>query len=317
MKIATFNINGITGRLPGLLRWLGDAGPDVVCLQELKTPQDKFPVAALEQAGYGAVWRGQSQWNGVAILCRGAAPELVRDSLPGDPADSQSRYIEAAVRGVLIGCLYLPNGNPAPGPKFDYKLAWFERLRMHAQDLMDSGAPVVLAGDYNVMPEDIDVYAPQRWGNDALFRLEVRHAYRRLLRQGWIDAIRVLHPDEQIFTFWHYWRDSFLRDAGLRIDHLLLSPNLKTRLLSAEVHRGVRARPKASDHAPVCIEIRDKPVRRQGKSLRNGCKLNTSSIGLGAPMGCLVLRRDLEASLDAGLDRLPIPVNVSGYPSDS
>lgn len=263
MKIATFNVNGLTGRLPAVLRWLADAEPDVVCLQELKTAHDKFPCKEIEQAGYRAIWKGQSQWNGVAILTRGMDPLLVRDSLPGDAGDTQSRYIEAAVNGILFGCLYLPNGNPAPGPKFDYKLAWFERLRMHAQDLLDSGAPVVLAGDYNVMPEDIDVYAPERWGNDALFRLEVRYAYRRLLRQGWVDAIRARHPHEHIFTFWHYWRDSFLRDAGLRIDHVLLSPNLNRRLISADVHRKVRALPKASDHAPVCIEIRDKPPHRR------------------------------------------------------
>lgn len=263
MKIATFNVNGVSGRLPGLLRWLQAREPDVVCLQELKAAQDRFPRKAIEDAGYGAVWKGQAQWNGVAILARGTEPLLVRDTLPGDAADSQSRYIEAAVDGILVGCLYLPNGNHAPGPRFDYKLAWFERLRMHAQDLLDSGAPVVLAGDYNVMPEDIDVYAPERWSNDALFRLEVRQAYRRLLRQGWLDAIRLLHPHEHIFTFWHYWRDAFIRDAGLRIDHMLLSPNLGRRLVAAEVHREVRARARASDHAPVCIELRDKPRRRR------------------------------------------------------
>src|SRR6202163_4601749 len=224
MKIATFNVNGVNGRLPVLLRWLAEAKPDVACLQELKAPQDKFPQAAIREAGYRAVWHGQKSWNGVAILARGAEPVETRRGLPGDPDDTHSRYIEAAINGLLVGCLYLPNGNPAPGPRSDYKLRCLERLATHARSLLDSGAPVVLAGDYNVMPTDLDVYKPERWVDDSLFRPEVRDAYRRLVEQRWIDALRALHPDERIYTFWDYFRNAFARTAGLRIDHLLLSP---------------------------------------------------------------------------------------------
>ena len=255
MKIATFNVNGVNGRLPVLLRWLEEARPDAVCLQELKAPDEKFPHKALEAAGYGAIWHGQKSWNGVAILARDAEPVETRRGLPGDPDDSHSRYIEAAVNGVLIGGLYLPNGNPWPGPKFDYKLRWFERLKAHAADLLATGAPVVLAGDYNVMPTDLDVYAPERWRDDALFRIEVRDAYAGLLAQGWTDAVRHLHPDEQIFTFWDYLRNRWQRNAGLRIDHLLLSPSLAPRLGQAGVDRHVRGWEKASDHAPVWIDL--------------------------------------------------------------
>ena len=258
MKIATFNINGINGRLDLLLEWLAEAEPDAVCLQELKAPDNKFPALALENAGYGAIWLGQKSWNGVAILARGAEPIETRRGLPGDPEDDQSRYIEAAVRGVLIGCLYLPNGNPAPGPRFDYKLRWFERFQAHAQQRLDTGAPVILAGDYNVMPTDLDVYAPERWRDDALFRQEARQAYADLVAQGWTDAIRHLHPDEKIYTFWKYWRNAFERDAGLRIDHFLLSPSIAPRLLRCGVDRQVRARDGSSDHAPVWIEIEDR-----------------------------------------------------------
>jgi exodeoxyribonuclease-3 len=257
MKIATFNVNGVNGRLPVLLRWLEAARPDVVCLQELKAQPEKFPLAAIEAAGYGAIWRGQKSWNGVAILGRGCEPHETRRGLPGDSEDDQSRYIEAAVRGVLVGCLYLPNGNPAPGPKFDYKLAWFERLKAHAADLLAQGAPVVLAGDYNVMPTDLDVYKPERWVDDALFRPEVRAAYAELVAQGWTDALRTLHPGERIYTFWDYFRNAFSRDAGLRIDHLLLSPQLAPRLRAAGVDRQARGWEKASDHAPVWIELAD------------------------------------------------------------
>lgn len=256
MKIASFNVNGINGRLPVLLRWLAEAAPDVACLQELKAPQAKFPHAAIDRAGYGAVWHGQSRWNGVAILARGAEPVETRRCLPGDPDDDHSRYIEAAVRGVLVGCLYLPNGNPAPGPKFDHKLRWFDRLAAHAAELLASGAPVVLAGDYNVMPTDLDVYAPERWRDDALFRPEVRDAFRRLAAQGWTDALRALHPDARLYTFWDYFRNAFGRDAGLRLDHLLLSPSLAPRLRAAGVDRAVRGWDKASDHAPAWITIR-------------------------------------------------------------
>lgn len=257
MKIATFNINGINGRLPVLLRWLEEAAPDAVCLQELKAPDDKFPERALDQAGYGAVWHGQKSWNGVAILARGADPIETRRGLPGDPDDNHSRYIEAAVRGVLIGCLYMPNGNPAPGPKFDYKLRWLERLKSHAADLLATGAPIVLAGDYNVMPTDLDVYKPERWRDDALFRPEVRAAFQSLTAQGWLDAIRAMHPDERIYTFWDYFRNAWGRDAGLRLDHFLLSPSIAERLVSADVDRAVRGWDKASDHAPTWIVLKD------------------------------------------------------------
>ena len=262
MRIATYNVNGIKSRLPLLLEWLEAAHPDVVCLQELKAPQGGFPAAALREIGYGAIWHGQSQWNGVAILALGAEPRETHRGLPGDPDDIHSRYIEASVAGLLVGCLYLPNGNPAPGPKFDYKLRWFERLHEHARGLLEQDVPVVLAGDYNVMPTDLDVYAPERWRDDALFRPEVRDAYHRLLEQGWTDALRALYPGERIYTFWKYWRNAFARDAGLRIDHLLLSPALEHRLVAAGVERAVRAREKSSDHAPVWIELRDEPPAR-------------------------------------------------------
>jgi len=254
MRIATFNVNGVNGRLSVLLRWLKEAAPDVVCLQELRTPQEKFPEIPICLAGYNAIWRGQKGWNGVAILARSKLIET-RRALPGDPDDTHSRYIEAAVDGMLVGCLYLPNGNPAPGPKFDFKLRWFERLSVHAKDLLDTGASVVLAGDYNVMPTDLDVYKPERWAYDALFRPEVREAYRRLVEQGWTDALRALHPNERIYTFWDYLRNAYARDAGLRIDHLLLSPSVAARLKAAGVDRAVRGWEKASDHAPTWVEL--------------------------------------------------------------
>jgi len=259
MKVATFNVNGVNGRLPVLLRWLAEAAPDIVCLQELKAPQEKFPVAAIRNAGYGAIWHGQKSWNGVAILARGTEPVETRRELPGDPDDAHSRYIEAAVKDLLVGCLYLPNGNPAPGPKFEYKLRWFERLTAHATALLVKETPAVLAGDYNVMPTDLDVYRPERWLDDALFRPEVRGAYRRLVAQGWTDALRSLHPGERIYTFWDYFRNAYGRDAGLRIDHLLLSPSIADRLEAAGVDRQVRGWEKASDHAPTWIELVDKP----------------------------------------------------------
>src|ERR1700729_1747753 len=206
MKIVTYNVNSINARLPNLLRWLAEASPDVVCLQELKAPQDKFPETAIRDAGYGVVWHGQKSWNGVAILAKNSEPQEIRRVLPGDPDDVHSRYIEATVGGLVIGCLYLPNGNPAPGPKFDYKLRWFERLIAHAAQLIAGDARVVLAGDFNVMPTDLDVYKPERWLDDALFRPEVRDAYHRLVAQGWTDALRKLHPNERIYTFWDYFR---------------------------------------------------------------------------------------------------------------
>ena len=261
MRIATYNVNGINGRLANLLGWLEERTPDIVCLQELKAPDEKFPATALRDAGYGAVWHGQKSWNGVAILARGAEPVETRRGLPGDPDDTHSRYLEAAVAGLIVGCLYLPNGNPAPGPKFDYKLRWFERLTSYAETVLASGAPAVLAGDFNVMPTDLDVYAPERWVDDALFRPEVREAYRGLVAQGWIDALRALHPNDRIYTFWKYFRNAFARDAGLRIDHLLLSPSLAGRLVAAGVDREVRGREHASDHAPVWIELADAEAR--------------------------------------------------------
>ncbi|MFO1035879.1 MAG: exodeoxyribonuclease III [Geminicoccaceae bacterium] len=256
LKIATFNVNGINGRLPILLRWLDEARPDAVCLQELKAPDERFPWAALEEAGYGAVWLGQKGWNGVAILGRGAEPVLTRTSLPGDPDDEQSRYIEAAVGGVLIGCLYVPNGNPAPGPRFAYKLRWLERLAVHGDELLRTGVPVVLAGDYNIIPTAFDVYRPERWVDDALFRPEVREAYAGLLARGWTDALRHLHPAERLYTFWDYLRQAWNRNAGLRLDHLLVSPGLAPSLTAAGVDRQVRGWTKASDHAPAWIELK-------------------------------------------------------------
>jgi exodeoxyribonuclease III len=253
----------VNGRLPVLLRWLEERGPDIVCLQELKAPQEKFPEQAIRDLGYDAIWLGQKSWNGVAILSRVGEIHETRRGLPRDPDPGQSRYIEAAVNGVLIAGLYLPNGNPRPGPKFDYKLAWFEALIAHAADLLATGAPVVLAGDFNVMPTTRDVYKPERWTEDALFAPEVRAAYARLLDQGWTDALRTLHPDETIYTFWDYFRNAYQRDAGLRIDHLLLSPSLRSRLVDAQVDRHVRGWEKTSDHAPVWIALSDKPKRRK------------------------------------------------------
>ena len=258
MKIATYNVNGVNGRLPVLLRWLAESQPDVACLQELKAPQEKFPEKAIRDVGYGVIWHGQKSWNGVAILARGSDPIESRRVLPGDPDDIHSRYIEATIDDLTIGCLYLPNGNPAPGPKFDYKLRWFERFAIHAAGLVNRDAPVVLAGDYNVMPTDIDVYKPERWVDDALFRPEVRAAYHRLLEQGWTDALRKLHPGERIYTFWDYFRNAYGRDAGLRIDHLLLNPSVAPRLRAAGVDRQVRGWEKTSDHAPTWIELAGK-----------------------------------------------------------
>lgn len=257
MKIATFNVNGIRGRLPVLLGWLKEAKPDIVCLQELKTSQPGFPEADLLKAGYASVWLGEKAYNGVAILARGRQPILIRTALPGDPEDRQSRYIEAAVSGVVIACLYLPNGNPQPGPRFQYKLDWFDRLIRHARSLKASGAPVILAGDFNVAPTEHDIYETTSYDDNALVQPESRAAFRRLLRQGWTDAIRELHPDETLYTFWDYFRRRWARNAGLRIDHLLLSPDLTPRLAAAGVDRWVRGEAGASDHAPVWIELAD------------------------------------------------------------
>jgi exodeoxyribonuclease III len=255
MKIATFNINNVVRRLPNLLDWLRAAEPDVVCLQELKATDASFPEAALRDAGYAAVWRGERSWNGVAILAREREPILVRDELPGDPADTQSRYIEAAVGGVLVACIYLPNGNPQPGPKFDYKLAWLDRLIAHAAELHAADVPAVLAGDYNVVPTDLDIYPTKSWANDALLQPASRAAFQRLLGQGWTDAIRALHPFEPMYTFWDYKRNRWPRNAGLRLDFLLLSPPLQSRLAAAGVDRNVRGQAGASDHAPAWIVL--------------------------------------------------------------
>jgi exodeoxyribonuclease-3 len=263
VKVATYNVNGVNGRLPVLLRWLAEDQPDIVVLQELKAQQDNFPEAAIRDLGYDVIWHGQKSWNGVAMLSRVGEIHETRRGLPGDPDPSQSRYIEAAINGMLFAGLYLPNGNPRPGPKFDYKLAWFERLIEHAADLLGSGAPVVLLGDFNVMPTERDVYKPERWLEDALFAPEVRGAFFRLLDQGWTDALRKIHPDETIYTFFDYFRNAYARNAGLRIDHLLLSPDLAKRLVDAQVDRHVRGWEKTSDHAPVWVELSDKPVRRR------------------------------------------------------
>ncbi|HEY8690616.1 MAG TPA: exodeoxyribonuclease III [Chitinophagaceae bacterium] len=255
MKIATYNVNGVNGRLPVLLRWLNETAPDVVCLQELKAPEEKFPLQAINDAGYNAIWHGQKSWNGVAILARSAVPVEIRRVLPGDPEDEHSRYIEANVNDIIIGCLYLPNGNPAPGPKLEYKLRWFERLTAHAAEHIASGKRVVLTGDYNVMPTELDVYKPERWVDDALFRPEVRAAFHNLVAQGWTDAIRKLYPTEIIYTFFDYFRNAYGRNAGLRIDHFLLSPAIEKQLRAAGVDLFVRGWGKTSDHAPVWIEL--------------------------------------------------------------
>jgi exodeoxyribonuclease-3 len=255
MRIATYNVNGVNGRLDVLLRWLEGAKPDVVCLQELKAPDEKFPVRAIEEAGYGSIWHGEQRWNGVAILARGRDPHETRRGLPGDLDDRHSRYIEAAVNGIIVGCLYLPNGNPRPGPKFDYKMRWTERFEALAAELVALDAPVVMAGDYNIIPTDDDVYKPERWLDDALFAPEAKAAYARLLAQGWMDALRYVYPDERVYTFWKYFRGAFERDAGLRIDHILLNDPAARRLKTAGVDRTVRGWEKTSDHAPVWVML--------------------------------------------------------------
>jgi exodeoxyribonuclease-3 len=256
MKVATFNINNVNRRLPNLLRWLGQAKPDIVCLQELKAADQDFPLRAINQAGYGAVWRGQKTWNGVAILARKSEPVLIRTELPGDRDDRDARYIEAAVKGIIVTSIYLPNGNPQPGPKFDYKLAWFKRLRLHAAKFIKQDIPVVLAGDYNVAPTELDIYPTRSWDKDALIQPKSRAAFKSLLAQGWCDAIRDQHSSKPMFTFWDYKRNRWPRDAGLRLDHLLLSPVLAPRLIKAGVDRQLRGEEGASDHAPAWIVLR-------------------------------------------------------------
>ncbi|MGH8742094.1 MAG: exodeoxyribonuclease III [Burkholderiales bacterium] len=278
LKLATYNVNGIASRLANLLEWLEKEAPDIVCLQELKAPDAGFPAAAIRRAGYGAIWHGQRSWNGVAILARGAEPIETRRGLPGNPADDQSRYVEAAVQGLIVGCLYAPNGNPQPGPKFDYKLAWLEHLIAHARALYASGHPVVLAGDYNVVPTDFDIYDPRSWKKDALLQPQARKSHERLLGQGWVDALRARYPQERIYTFWDYFRRHWERDAGLRIDHILF--NGKFRLVDAGVDRWVRGQAHASDHAPAWVTLAAQPSRaassssptRRGSSSKPACR---------------------------------------------
>jgi exodeoxyribonuclease-3 len=263
MKIATFNINSVNKRLSNLLEWLEEAKPDIVCLQELKAEDRAFPIATIEAAGYGAVWRGQRTWNGVAILARGATPVITRRALPGDPADDQARYIEAAVGGVIIASIYLPNGNPRPGPKFEYKLVWFSRLAAHAAELLAAGVPVVLAGDYNVVPTEADIWPGHHEQANALLQPQTRAAFQALLDQGWTDALRAAQPEGALWTFWGYLRHRWPNDKGMRLDHLLLSPVLAPGLTAAGVDRNVRGQDGASDHAPTWIEI-NIPKGRQG-----------------------------------------------------
>ena len=268
MKIATFNINNVNRRLPNLLAWLAWSRPDIVALQELKAESGSFPAAALESAGYGAVWQGEARWNGVAILARGAAPELTRRRLPGDPADGQARYIEAAVRGILVASIYLPNGNPRPSPKWDGKLAWFARLLRHARSLREAAVPVALCGDYNVVPTAHDMYASRSWGENALVQPESRALFAELLDAGWVDGLRAIHPAGPLWTFWDYKRQAWERDAGLRLDHVLLTPDLAGRLLDAGVDRDVRGCPEASDHAPAWVVLGAEAARARGRIAR-------------------------------------------------
>lgn len=255
MKIATFNINDVNKRFDNLLDWLAASEPDVVCLQELKAETNAFPSGALAQFGYRAVWQGQRSWNGVAMLAKGSEPVAIRRQLPGDLGDAQARYLEAAVDGVVIASIYAPNGNPRPGPKFDYKLAWLERLVAHAADLRRAGVPVVLAGDFNVVPTEADIYQPHRWHDDALLQPEARATFARLLAQGWTDALGAHPPSATPWTFWSYLRNRWPNDHGLRIDHMLVSPDMAGKVTEVGIDRDVRGEPGASDHAPVWIEL--------------------------------------------------------------
>jgi exodeoxyribonuclease III len=277
VHIATFNINNIRRRLPNLLRWIETSSPNVVCLQELKCTDAEFPIDAIRKAGYHAVWKGERSWNGVAILARGREPVMIRETLPGDAKDVQSRYIEAAVEGIVIGSIYLPNGNPQPGPKFRYKLEWFDRLIDHAGDLLSQDVPVILAGDYNVVPTDFDIYATRSFKDNALLQPEPRAAYAKLLADGWTDALRTLHPEHPMYTFWSYLRNRWPRDAGLRLDHLLLSPALAPRLKAAGVDRDVRGLADASDHAPAWIELKAGRRAAKKKPRRSGRVRSNSS----------------------------------------
>ena len=276
IKLATYNVNGIRGRIERLIEWLERESPDIVCVQELKAADADFPIAAVRKAGYGALWVGQKSWNGVAVLAKGADPIEVRRTLPGDPSDAQGRYLEVAIDGLLVICIYLPNGNPQPGPKFDYKLAWFERLIRHAKSLYAIDQPVVIAGDFNVVPTDFDIYNPASWRKDALLQPETRECYQRLLAQGWTDSLRHLYPDERIYTFWDYFRQHWPRNSGLRIDHLLLNRVLGKRLVDAGVDRWVRDRPGASDHAPTWITLKA-AARPRAPAKRAPSKKKTAS----------------------------------------
>lgn len=258
MKIATYNVNGINGRLQVLLRWLREEAPDIVCLQELKAPQDKFPIKAINDAGYEAVWHGQKSWNGIAVLAKDMEIKEVARQLPGDPEDDHSRYLEVIIGRILICCLYLPNGNPYPGPKFDYKISWIKRLKRRAKALLKMDIPVILIGDFNIIPTELDVYKPEKWVNNALFRLEARKQFSELIKQGWSDSIRMLFPDQQVYTFWDYFRNAYGRNAGLRLDHILLSPRVVPQLIEGGIDRHVRGWEKASDHAPVWIRLHQK-----------------------------------------------------------
>jgi exodeoxyribonuclease-3 len=278
LKVATFNVNGIRPRLPHLLAWLAKEAPDVACLQELKALEDSFPVRELREAGYNTLVHGQRSWNGVAILARGSEIVERRRKLPGDDTDDHSRYLEAEVHGMIVGCLYLPNGNPQPGPKFEYKLAWLERLIRHAATLYAIDTPVLLAGDYNVVPTDFDIYNPRSWLKDALLQPESRDAYRRLLAQGWVDAIRELHPEDRIYTFWDYFRKHWERNAGLRIDHLLLNKALAPRLREAGVDTWVRALEKASDHAPAWVMLDLAAPLKHGTQSKGGRGVNKKTL---------------------------------------
>jgi len=309
MKIATFNINDINKRLANLLDWLRRAKPDVVCLQELKAADRDFPKAMIEKAGYGAVWRGQKSWNGVAILARGAEPIVTRTELPGDRGDSQARYIEAAISGVLVTSLYAPNGNPQPGPKFKYKLAWTDRLVAHAAELFAANVPVVLAGDYNIVPTDRDIYTKHSYGKDALLQPESRARYARLLEQGWRDGVRALHPDEPSYSYWSYLRNRWPRDAGLRIDHLLLSNKAAKRLTAAGVDRAVRGEENASDHAPVWVELRDvAPERRPLASLRGAKRRSNPEQGFATGLLRSARNDEKTRGIKARLARRPLLV---------
>ena len=270
MKIATFNINNINKRLHNLLNWLQRADPDAVCLQELKAESGNFPHAAVQDAGYHAVWQGQRSWNGVAILAK-HKPVVTCRALPGDPSDIQARYIEAAVSGIVIGCLYLPNGNPQPGPKFSYKLSWLDRLQRRADHLRKQNVPVVLAGDYNIVPDlKIDIYPTRSWDKDALTQLAPRQHFQRLLDKGWLDSLRAMHPDERIYTYWDYKRQRWERNGGLRLDHLLLSPQLHQRLTAGGVDSWARAEEGASDHAPTWIKLAPAEGRKTGRTRAKG-----------------------------------------------